>query len=56
MADGYYTIASWHVLAGKEAEFVRVWQEELALAFRRVAPTATGTLIQSSEVGIALGD
>ncbi len=49
MAQPYYTLGSWHVLAGKEAEFIRVWEEELAPAFRRVAPTATGTLIQSLE-------
>jgi hypothetical protein len=47
MSDTFYTLASWHVKAGQEAEFIRVWQDELAVAFLRANPTATGTLIQS---------
>jgi heme-degrading monooxygenase HmoA len=49
MADRYYTLASWYVRDGQAEEFVRIWQEELAPAFRRVSPEATGTLIQSLE-------
>jgi hypothetical protein len=47
MAQPYFTLASWHVAEGKDEEFIRVWQDELAPAFRRVSPGATGTLIQS---------
>src|SRR4051812_18449956 len=44
LTQPYYTLASWHVAEDKEQEFVRVWRDELAPAFRRIAPNATGTL------------
>src|SRR5690242_1794351 len=43
----YFTHAMWLVKPGAESEFQRVWREELAPAFRALAPDATGTLIQS---------
>jgi hypothetical protein len=47
MTAPYYTLASWYVSDGQSEEFLRVWREELAPAFQRVSPEATGTLIQS---------
>jgi heme-degrading monooxygenase HmoA len=47
MANAYYTLASWTVQEGQEAEFLRVWKEELAPAFLSANATANGTLIQS---------
>ena len=49
MSGDFYTHAMWRVKPGREEEFVRVWREELAPAFRSVSPEATGTLIQSME-------
>jgi heme-degrading monooxygenase HmoA len=49
MSADFYTLASWHVQEGREAEFLRIWKEELAAAFRNVTPAAQGTLIQSLE-------
>lgn len=45
--DGYYTLASWYIHEGQEAEFLRVWKEELASAFLGLDSSANGTLIQS---------
>lgn len=45
--QGYYTLASWHVRAGQEDEFLRVWRDELAPAMLNVSPAGRGTLIQS---------
>lgn len=47
MSDSYYTLGDWRVRPGNEAEFLRVWKEELAPAFRAVSSKATGTLVQS---------
>jgi heme-degrading monooxygenase HmoA len=47
MANEYYTLASWYIREGAEEEFLRVWKEELALAFLSIEPAANGTLIQS---------
>ena len=49
MSDRFYTLALWRVKEGHEDEFLRVWREELASAFRNVDPAAQGTLIQSLE-------
>src|SRR5687768_819612 len=45
--QGFYTLASWHVRAGQEDEFLRVWRDELAPAMLNVSPATHGTLIQS---------
>ena len=45
--DGFFTLASWYILEGQEAEFLRVWKDELASAFLALDPSANGTLIQS---------
>ena len=47
MSAGFYTLAAWHVRAGQEHEFLRIWREELAPAFLSFNPSAQGTLIQS---------
>lgn len=49
MNEGYYTLADWRVRPGNEAEFLRVWKDELAPAFSAVSSSARGTLIQSLE-------
>ncbi len=49
MYEGFYTLASWHVQQGQEAEFLRIWHEELASAFLNADPAAQGTLTQSIE-------
>lgn len=49
MPDRFNTLASWYIKDGHEAEFLRVWREELARAFLSVNPTARGTLIQGLE-------
>lgn len=49
MRDAFYTLALWHVKSGQEAEFLRVWREELGVAFLNAVPTAHGTLVQSLE-------
>jgi quinol monooxygenase YgiN len=47
MASPFFTLASWYVRKGFEAEFLRLWKEELAPAFLAANPEAEGTLIQS---------
>ncbi len=42
MRNGLYTLASWHIQEGQEEEFVRIWKDELAHAFRNANPTAQG--------------
>ncbi len=49
MADNFYTLGAWRVREGQHEEFLRVWREELAPAFRAVSPDSQGTLIQSLE-------
>ena len=49
MAEGYYTLASWRVKPGQEDAFVALWRDELAAHFRRLDPSATGTLVRSLE-------
>lgn len=49
MGNDFYTLASWHVQEGQEEEFLRIWKDELAHAFRNANPKAQGTLIQSLE-------
>lgn len=49
MSPGFYTLASWYLRPGHEAEFVRRWQDELSVAFRTANPRATGTLVQNLE-------
>lgn len=49
MVNGYYTLASWYIKEGAEAEFLRIWKEELAPAFINFDALANGTLIQSLE-------
>ncbi len=47
MTDEFFTHAMWRVREGSEAAFVRLWEHDLAAAFRAASPAATGTLIQS---------
>jgi hypothetical protein len=49
MDAGYYTHALWRVRSGRESEFIELWENDLARAFRAANPEASGTLIQSLE-------
>ena len=49
MVNGYFTLASWFIKEGAEAEFLRIWKEELASAFINFDARVNGTLIQSLE-------
>ncbi len=47
--SGFYTHAVWRVREGHEADFIRLWEHDLARAFSAADPDARGTLIQSLE-------
>lgn len=49
MADSAYTMARWIVKEGREAEFQRMWHEDLGRAILGVGPKSAGTLLRSVE-------
>ncbi len=49
MESDAYTLAMWRVRPGREEEFIRAWQEDLAEYFLSLPGVMGGTLLRSVE-------
>ncbi len=49
MESDAYTLAMWRVRPGREEEFIRAWQEDLAEYFLSLPGVMGGTLLRSLE-------